>query len=89
MTADKTTDLAHGNVVKRLKAVPGYAERFKKVFGTADVTIDQVAQAIATFERTVLSGNSPFDRYQAGDEKALTPAQRTGQGCLLQEGRLR
>ena len=78
MTIDKATDLAHGNVVKRLKAVPGYAERFKKVFGTADVTIDQVAQAIATFERTVLSGNSPFDRYQAGDEKALTPAQRRG-----------
>jgi cytochrome c peroxidase len=78
MTIDKRTDLAHSNVVKRLKAVPGYAERFKTVFGTADVTIDQVAQAIATFERTVLSGNSPFDRYQAGDQKALTPAQRRG-----------
>jgi len=85
MTVDKATDLAHGNVVKRLKAVPGYAARFKKVFGTADVTIDQVAQAIATFERTVLSGNSPYDRYQAGDEKALTPAQRRGMDVFFKK----
>jgi cytochrome c peroxidase len=85
MTVDKATDLAHGNVVKRLKSVPGYAERFKNVFGTVNVTIDQVAQAIATFERTVLSGNSPFDRYQAGDEKALTPAQRRGMDVFFKK----
>ena len=57
MTSDQTPDLAHRSVVERLKAVPGYVERFQRVFGTADFSIDHVAKAIATFERTVLSGN--------------------------------
>ena len=65
-------------MVDRLKLVPGYRAMFSKVFGTEDFTIDQVAKAIATFERTVLSGNSAFDRYKAGDKKALTPAQIRG-----------
>jgi cytochrome c peroxidase len=72
-------------VVKRLKAVPGYVERFKRVFGTADFTIDHVARAIATFERTVRSGNSPFDRYQAGDLKALNPAQVRGMDVFFKK----
>jgi cytochrome c peroxidase len=37
-----------------------------------------VAKAIATYERTVLSGNSPFDRYRAGDKKAMRPDQVAG-----------
>jgi cytochrome c peroxidase len=78
MTCDPTADVAHRHVVERLKAVPGYVERFASVFGTADFSIDHVAQALATFERTVLSGNSPFDRYLAGDKRALTPAQVRG-----------
>jgi cytochrome c peroxidase len=85
MTIDKTTDLAYNNVVKRLKAVPGYVERFKKAFGTADFTIDHVAQAIATFERTVLSGNSPYDRFQNGDEKALSAAQKRGMDVFFKK----
>jgi cytochrome c peroxidase len=85
MTIDKETDLAHNNAVKRLRAVPGYAERFKKVFGTADFTLDQVTQAIATFERTALSGNSPYDRYQAGDTKALTPSQVRGMDVFFKK----
>jgi cytochrome c peroxidase len=78
MTIDKETDLAHNNAVKRLQGVPGYVARFQKVFGTADFTLDHVVQAIATFERTVLSGNSPYDRFQDGDQTALSPAQKRG-----------
>ena len=37
-----------------------------------------MAKAIAAFERTVLSGNSPYDKFQAGDESALTDAQKRG-----------
>jgi cytochrome c peroxidase len=85
MTSDKTPELAHRHAVERLKAVPGYVERFRKVFGTADFTMDHVAQAIATFERTVLSGNSPFDRYQNGDENALSPAQKRGMDVFLKK----
>jgi cytochrome c peroxidase len=68
----------HDGVVGRLKGVAGYRALFQKVFGTEDFTIDHVAMAIASFERTVLSGNAPFDRYKRGDKKAMTPAQVRG-----------
>jgi cytochrome c peroxidase len=57
----------HDEVVKKLKGIEGYRNQFNKVFGT-DVTIEGVGKAIATFERTVLSGNSPADRYDTGGE---------------------
>lgn len=78
MTSEPDAAAAHEACVRRLRAIPGYRDRFRKVFGTEELTIDQVAQAIATFERTVLSGNSPFDRYQAGDRSAMTAAQVRG-----------
>lgn len=78
MTSEKTADAAHAATVKRLRAIPGYVERFRKVFGTSDFSIDQVAKAIATFERTVLSGNAPYDRYVNGDRQALSAAQVRG-----------
>jgi len=68
----KLTDL-----VPQLNAIPGYQERFQKVFGT-DVTSEGIAKAIAAFERTVLSGNSPYDKYVAGDTAALSEAQIRG-----------
>jgi cytochrome c peroxidase len=68
----------HDNVVTNLKKINGYRPLFKDVFGTEDFTIDHVAKAIATFERTVLSGNSPYDRWKAGDKKAMTSDQVRG-----------
>jgi cytochrome c peroxidase len=65
-------------VVKTVRAIPGYRERFKKVFGTDELTIDHVAQAIATFERCILSGNSAYDRFKAGDTKALSASAQNG-----------
>ena len=78
MTAEMTSDKAHESCVQCLRGIPGYVQRFKRVFGTEQFTIDQVAKAIATYERTVYSGNAPFDRYRAGDKGALTPAQVRG-----------
>jgi cytochrome c peroxidase len=65
-------------VVQTVRSVPGYRERFKKVFGTDELNIDHVTKAIATFERTVLSGNSPYDRFKAGDKTALSPSAQNG-----------
>jgi cytochrome c peroxidase len=78
MTIDKEEGKAHTESVRRIRSVPGYIARFKQAFGDGEITIDHVAKAIATFERTVLSGNSPYDRYQAGDKKAMTPDQVRG-----------
>ncbi len=68
----------HEGVIKRLRGIKGYREQFKKVFGTEDFTIDHVAKAIASFERTVISGNSPFDKFEAGDRTALSAAAQRG-----------
>jgi cytochrome c peroxidase len=68
----------HKEVVERLGAIPGYKERFERVFGT-NVTLDGVAKAIATFERVAaLSGNSKYDKYNAGDNAALTESEKRG-----------
>jgi len=65
---------SHNDVVKRCKAVPGYAPLFEKAFGSKEITMSRIAQAIASYERTVVSGNSPFDRFNAGDKDALSAA---------------
>ena len=65
------------NVVQALKASNEYVEEFQQSFGT-DVTIDGVKKAIASFERTLLSGNSPYDQFKAGDKNALSESAKRG-----------
>jgi cytochrome c peroxidase len=65
----------HDVWVSKLDADPAYKDAFRKAFGPGPATIGKVTKALATFERTIISGNSPFDRYQfGGDKKALSPA---------------
>jgi cytochrome c peroxidase len=64
-------------MIRDLSKLGGYTERFQKVFGTP-ISKEGVAKAIAAFERTVLSGNSPYDRFKAGDNGALSEAQKRG-----------
>ncbi len=61
------------NVVRKLNAIPGYKAQFQEVFGT-EVTTDGIAKAIAAFERTIISGPSPYDRYLMGEKSALSLA---------------
>ena len=68
------------NVVRKLSAIDAYQAQFKAVFG-ATVTTDGIAKAIAAFERTVLSGPSPYDRFMAGDTAALSPRPCAACGC--------
>jgi len=65
------------DLVPELNKIDGYKELFQKVFGE-DVTKDGIAKAIAAFERTVLSGNSAYDKYIAGDQSAMTADQIKG-----------
>lgn len=64
-------------VVEKLNGIAGYKEQFQKVFGT-DVTSDGIAKSIAAFERTVLSGDAPYDRFKAGDKGALSESAQKG-----------
>lgn len=77
----------HEAVVGKIKSVAGYRAMFKSAFGTEEIDIDHVAKAIATFERTVLSGNSAFDRWDAGDKKAMTPEQVRGMNVFLNKAK--
>ncbi len=65
--------------VKRLQANSKYVALFQQAWGTDKITIDLVVKSIGSFERTVLSGNSPFDRFYYGhDKKALSASAQRG-----------
>ena len=65
-------------VTARVKAIPGYVTQFDKVFGKNSVNIDNIAKAIATYERTLISGNSKFDNFRFLDKNALSQAEFDG-----------
>jgi cytochrome c peroxidase len=68
-------DQPHAQLVQKLASYPEYADLFSMAFGPGGVTIERIQKAVASFERTVLSGNSPFDRYQyGGDKNAMSPS---------------
>ncbi|MCB9110692.1 MAG: right-handed parallel beta-helix repeat-containing protein [Anaerolineales bacterium] len=70
-------------IVAKLNDIPEYVTLFENAFGEKDsVTYENVQNAIAAFERTLITNDSPFDRYAAGDINALTPAQRRGLGLF-------
>lgn len=71
--------------VTKLNKIEGYRQQFRKVFNT-DVTPENIAKAIAAFERTVLSGNAPYDKFKAGDTKALSEAAQRGMKLFFGKG---
>ena len=73
------------DVVVRLKADPSYVRLFKQVFGS-DPSHDGVRQAIAAFERSMVTVDSRFDRYLLGDDTALTEFERKGYALFRSYG---
>lgn len=68
---------SHDALVAKLKAIKGYDTWFKKAFGR-EINIDDIAKAIANFERTVVSDDSKYDRYVAGNKKAMNASEKRG-----------
>ena len=58
-------------IAAKLNAIEGYHSQFHQVFG-GDATPDNIVKAIAAYERTILSGDTAWDRYRAGDQSALS-----------------
>ena len=58
--------------------IGGYGPLFQRAFGDRQVTFERIQKAIASFERTILSGNSAYDRYLAGDKHALSAQAKRG-----------
>lgn len=78
----------HEVSVSKLNAIPAYRKDFAKAFGPGPVTIDKIQKAIASFERTLLSANSPFDRYTyGGDKNAMTPSAIRGLAVFKDKNR--
>jgi cytochrome c peroxidase len=67
-----------------LNQIPGYVQQFQDVFGT-NVTRGGIAQALAAFERTLVGGSSPLDRYLNGDKEALSPDALRGMELFVGE----
>ena len=68
----------HLVMLRTVQDIPGYVDEFKHAYGESTLTIDQVADAIASFERTVVTTDSPFDRFVKGDIRALTSQEKKG-----------
>ncbi|OLC54850.1 MAG: cytochrome-c peroxidase [Acidobacteria bacterium 13_1_40CM_4_69_4] len=74
-------------MISNVKSIQGYAPMFQAAFGTPDINPDRVGQAIATYERTVLAGNAPYDRYQAGDKNAMSESALRGMSLFTDKER--
>lgn len=64
-------------LIERVSGIEGYRPYFNSIFSEG-ITAETIAKAIATFERTVVSGPSPFDRWIEGDESALSDSAKRG-----------
>jgi len=80
----------HQPILDIVRSDPEYTKAFNDVFGKSgdEITMTEVTQAIAAFERTKVSGNSPFDRwYYGGEVDALNAAEKRGFDLFINEGR--
>ena len=78
----KSTD----DAVAKVRAIPEYQKQFQEVFGH-DVNFDDIERAIAAYERTQLSFNAPFDRFMAGDQRAISDSAKRGWSVFNGKGR--
>ncbi len=65
-------------LIKELGDIPEYKKRFNKVFGSSGISKENIAKAIATFERSVVSKNSAYDKFAKGDRSAMSKASVRG-----------
>ena len=77
----------HHVAMKRITQIKDYQDQFKKVFGgKKPMTIDNVVKAIAAFERTLVTDNSPFDKFIQGDQKAISASAKRGYKAFQEVG---
>jgi cytochrome c peroxidase len=71
--ADVEMNLSLDEALQRLNSIKGYVELFNKAYPNEGITKDTLAKAIASFERTIVSSDAPFDKYIKGDKNAISP----------------
>ena len=76
----------HTLAVDVLESIPAYVTEFKVVFGSDDINIDQITDAIAEFEKTLVTPNSRFDQWLLGDADAITSKELAGYQTFKNSG---
>ncbi len=76
----------HALAIEVLESIPAYVAEFKAAFGSDGVNIDRVTTAIAAFEDTLVTPNSRFDKWLAGDKKAITEQEAKGYALFRDSG---
>lgn len=74
------------DVVARLEKIEGYKKAFAKAFGKDSISKDNATKAIAAYERTLITPNSPYDKYVKGDKSALSEQQVRGMEKMAEIG---
>ncbi|EKS29588.1 MAG: c-type cytochrome [Afipia felis] len=78
LTSPQNMNITERELVRRLRALPRYNAAFAKAFGDKHITRRRIELALATYERTIVAGEAPFDRWIMGDENAISPEAKRG-----------
>ncbi len=77
---------SHEAAVATLRSIPGYVQEFKRVYKVDAIDIQQVTDALATFEATLVTPNARFDQWLKGDKKAITDVELKGYQLFKSSG---
>jgi cytochrome c peroxidase len=72
LTSAKEMNMSVESAIPRLRSIPGYVDAFSRAYPGQPISLDTIAAAIASFERTVNSNEAPFDRWVKGDDRAIS-----------------
>jgi len=78
LTSAAEMNMPAEQAIKRIVSIPGYVTAFEYAFPGKPVSVDTIAAAIASYERTVVSNSAPFDKWVAGDEAAVSTSAKRG-----------
>jgi cytochrome c peroxidase len=87
ITSPANMNLQEPELIKRLSSIPGYVRSFASAFGEGPITRHNIEAALATYERTIVSGTAPFDRWLMGDEQAIDLRAKRGFDIFTGKGR--
>ncbi len=87
--SDVEMNLKLPDLIERLRAVPYYQKHFAEAYPDHQPAVSEttIGHAIASFERTLISDNAPFDRFMAGDTHAMSDEARRGMALFLGKAR--
>ena len=82
----KEMGYSHALATQTIASMPAYRAHFAKVYGDENVTIDRLTDAMSTFEKTLVTPNSPFDQYLLGKQDAISVDAKAGYQLFKSKG---